>query len=187
MNYYKNGNQIIATVGTLNLPKITADEYQAKFAVTDRRIQAQSRIEEARRPLTESEVSRLLIAQQINTLTVDDQTALRMLEFYPAWVAGVAYSAGYKVQHGGRLWRCRQAHTSQEEWEPENVPALWEEICETHDGSLYDPIPYEGSMALENGKYYSQDGVTYLCNRDTVNPVYNPLRELVGIYVEEVR
>lgn len=30
---------------------------------------------------------------------------------------------------------------------------------------------------------YSQDGVTYLCNRDTVNPVYNPLRELVGIYV----
>ena len=38
-------------------------------------------------------------------------------------------------------------------------------------------------MALENGKYYSQDGVTYLCNRDTVNPVYNPLRELVGLYV----
>ena len=34
---------------------------------------------------------------------------------------------------------------------------------------------------------YIQDGVTYLCNRDTVNPVYNPLRELVGIYVEEVR
>ena len=187
MNYYKNGNQIIATVGTLNLPKITADEYQAKFAVTDRRIQAQSRIEEARRPLTESEVSRLLIAQQINTLTVDDQTALRMVEFYPSWASDTAYPAVYKVQYGGKLWRCRQAHTSQEGWEPENVPALWEELCETHDGSRYDPIPYEGSMALVSGKYYSQDGVTYLCNRDTVNPVYNPLRDLVGIYVEEVR
>ena len=34
---------------------------------------------------------------------------------------------------------------------------------------------------------YIQDVVTYLCSRDTVNPVYNPLRELVGIYVEEVR
>ena len=44
----------------------------------------------------------------------------------------------------------------------------------------------EGNMALVSGKYYSQDGVTYLCNRDTVNPVYNPLRELVGIYVEIV-
>ena len=71
-------------------------------------------------------------------------------------------------------------------WERLGLPALWEEICETHDGSLHDPIPYEGSMALENGKYYSQDGVIYLCNRDTVNPVYNPLSELVGIYVEIV-
>ena len=39
-------------------------------------------------------------------------------------------------------------------------------------------------MALENGKYYIQDGVTYLCNRDTGNPVYNALSELVGLYVE---
>lgn len=146
---------------------------------------AQAEVEEKRRPMTAEEVTAMLINQQINTLEVDDQTALRMVEFYPEWVAGVAYSAGYKVQHGGKLRRCLQAHTSQEEWEPENVPALWEELCETHDGSRYDPIPYEGSMALENGKYYSQDGVTYLCNRDTVNPVYNPLRELVGIYVEQ--
>ena len=117
--------------------------------------------------------------------SLPDAAALEAVVLHPVWKAGIAYSAGYKAQHNGRLWRCRQAHTSQEEWEPENVPALWEEICETHDGSLYDPIPYEGSMALENGKYYSQDGVVYLCTRDTVNPVYNPLRELVGIYVEQ--
>ena len=117
--------------------------------------------------------------------SLPDAAALEAVVLHPVWKAGIAYSAGYKAQHNGMLWRCRQAHTSQEGWEPENVPALWEEICETHDGSLYDPIPYEGSMALENGKYYSQDGVTYLCNRDTVNPVYNPLRELVGIYVEQ--
>ena len=142
---------------------------------------------ESHKPITVNEVLAMLIPQQINTLAVDDQTALRMVEFYPAWATDTAYLAGYKVQYGGKLWRCLQAHTSQTGWEPENVPALWEEICETHDGSLYDPIPYDGSMALVSGKYYSQDGVTYLCNRDTVNPVYNPLCELVGIYVEEVR
>ena len=136
---------------------------------------------ERTRPLTESEVARLLIAKELNSLTVD----VRMAEFYPEWASDTDYAVGFKVQHHSRLFRCLQAHTSQEGWEPENVPALWEEIRETHDGSLYDPIPYEGSMALENGKYYSQDGVTYLCNRDTVNPVYNPLRELVGIYVEQ--
>ena len=141
---------------------------------------------ERTRPLTAEEVTSMLIKQQINTLEVDDQTACRMREFYPEWAAGQAYSAGYKAQHNGRLWRCRQAHTSQEGWEPENVPALWEELCETHDGSRYDPIPYDGNMVLENGKYYTQGGMTYLCIRDTGNPVYNALSELVGLYVEAI-
>ena len=118
--------------------------------------------------------------------SLPDAAALEAVVLHPVWKAGIAYSAGYKAQHNGRLWRCRQAHTSQEGWEPENVPALWEELCESHDGSRYDPIPYHGNMALENGKYYIQDGVTYLCNRDTTNPVYNPLRELAKIYVEVI-
>ena len=168
---YVNGNHIEMT-----------DEEIARLQAEAEKAEAQER----HRPLTESEVSRLLIAQQINTLSVDDQTACRMKAFYPAWSAGVSYAAGYKVQDSGRLWRCLQAHTTQDGWEPENAPALWEEICETHDGSRYDPIPYDGNMALENGKYYRQDGVTYLCSRDTVNPVYNTLAELVGLYVEMV-
>lgn len=40
--------------------------------------------------------------------------------------------------------------------------------------------------AARTGKYYSQSGKTYLCNRDTGNPVYNTLADLVGIYVTEV-
>ena len=140
---------------------------------------------ERTRPLTAEEVTRLLIAQQINILSVDDNTALRMMEFYPEWAAGVDYATGYKVQHGGRLWRCVQAHTSQTGWEPENAPALWTEICETHGGTLDDPIPYSGNMALESGKYYSQSGAVYLCTRDTVNPVYSALADLVGMYVEK--
>ena len=141
-------------------------------------------LEEKYRPLTESEVNRMLIRQQINGLTVDDNTALRMVEFYPEWATDTAYTAGYKVQRGGKLWRCKQAHTSQASWEPENAASLWTEICETHDGTIDDPIPYDGNMALESGKYYLQDYVIYRCTRDTVNPVYQPLSELVGLYVE---
>ena len=140
---------------------------------------------ERTRPLTESEVSRMLIAQQINTLTVDDNTALRMVEFYPEWAENAEYTIGYKAQRNGKLWRCRQAHTSQTGWEPENAASLWTEICESHAGTLEDPIPYSGNMALESGKYYMQDGKVYRCTRDTGNPVYNALSELVGLYVEE--
>lgn len=143
-------------------------------------------IAERSRPLTESEVSRMLITQQINTLTVDDNTALRMRDFYPEWTPNTAYSVGFKVQYKGKLWRVLQAHTSQDGWEPENVPALWEQINETHAGTMDDPIPYNGNMRLENGKYYIQDNVIYLCNRDTVKPVYDSLDRLVGQYVEEV-
>ena len=141
---------------------------------------------EKSRPLTEAEVSRMLITAQINTLSVDDNTALRMLAFYPEWAFDTDYAVGYKVQRSGRLWRCIQAHTSQTGWEPEKAASLWTEICESHAGTLEDPIPYNGNMALESGKYYSQDGKVYRCTRDTGNPVYNALSELVGLYVEKI-
>lgn len=141
---------------------------------------------ERTRPLTESEVTRLLISQQINTLSVDDTTALRMLEFYPEWESGQAYTETYKVQYSGKLWRCRQAHTSQAGQEPSiDTASLWEEVCESHDGTQADPIPYDGNMALKEGMYYVQDDVIYRCTRDTINPVYNALADLKGIYVEE--
>ena len=161
--------------------ELTADEL-AQMEAASRR----ARLEEASRPLRSEEVLAMLIPQQINTLAVDDNTALRMLDFYPEWAAGQDYTAGYKVKRGGKLWSCLQAHTSQTGWEPENVQALWTEICETHNGTLADPIPYSGNMALESGKYYIQDYTIYLCTRDTGNPVYNPLAELVGIYVNNI-
>lgn len=158
----------------------TAEEIAAMQAE-----QTKYELMEKSRPLTESEVLAMLITKRINTLSVDDNTALRMKSFYPEWASGVSYAVGYKVQYGGKLWRCLQAHTSQAGWEPENTPALWTEICKSHTGTLADPIPYDGNMALESGKYYIQDYAIYLCTRDTVNPVYNPLAELVGIYVDK--
>ena len=143
------------------------------------------RLKEDSRPLTESEVLAMLIPQQINSLDVDDNTALRMLDFYPEWAAGTAYTVGYKVRKDGKLWRVVQAHTAQVGWEPENAASLWEQINETHAGTMDDPIPYSGNMALTAGLYYMQDWVIYKCTRDTGNPVYHALSELVGLYVEK--
>lgn len=151
-------------------------------------MQAESRrakLEESSRTLSESEVLAMLIPQQINGLSVDDNTALRMLDFYPEWAAGTTYTVGYKVRRDGKLWRVFQAHTSQTGWEPENAASLWEQINETHAGTLDDPIPYSGNMALTSGLYYMQDWVIYKCTRNTGNPVYHSLAELVGLYVEK--
>ena len=172
MKIYINGKYI----------EMTAEEIAAMEAEA-----AKFEAYERTRPLTAEEVTAMLVRQQINILNVDDNTALRMTTFYPEWAASAEYTIGYKVQRSGRLWRCLQAHTSQAGWEPENAASLWTEICESHAGTLEDPIPYNGNMALESGKYYSQDSKIYRCTRDTVNPVYNALSELVGLYVEEVQ
>lgn len=133
--------------------KQTAEEMEAI-----RQLDTLAKLNETSRPLTEVEVSRMLITAQINTLTVDDSTALRMKQFYPVWESGIAYTEtagrpiGFKVQYDNNLWKLRQEHTSQTGWEPENVPSLWEQINETHAGTLDDPIPYSGNMTLESGK-----------------------------------
>lgn len=147
---------------------------------------------EKSRPLTEAEVSRMLITAQINTLVVDDITALRMKQFYPDWAPDTTYTstagrpAGFKVKYNNKLWKLHLEHTSQIGWEPGKMTSLWEQIDETHLGYLEDPIPYSGNMTLENGKYYIQENIVYLCIRDTDYPVYSSLTDLVGVYVEKI-
>ena len=155
---------------------------------------AKAEAEEKHRPLSLGEVQEMMVRAQINTLAVDDAMALRMIAFYPEWESGKAYTSangcpvGYKATRNDRLWKLRQEHTSQDNWAPgeTGTESLWDEICESHDGTKYDPIPYNGNMALENGKYYTQDGVLYKCTSDTGNPVYHALSALVGTYVEVV-
>ncbi|MBY8872820.1 lytic polysaccharide monooxygenase [Micromonospora sp. PLK6-60] len=43
----------------------------------------------------------------------------------PAWQPNTPYAVGARVSYAGRVWQCRQAHTSLVGWEPPNVPALW--------------------------------------------------------------
>lgn len=144
---------------------------------------------EKHRLLTPDEVNQMFIKSQINSVEIDDQTSLRMLDYYPTWqeLIGQTVSQGFKFTYNGNLYKVIQSHTLSESWVPDNgTESLYTRIDEEHDGDLYDPVPYEGNMVLVNGKYYTQDNVVYLCFRDTVNQVNNPLSELVEIYVKIV-
>ena len=125
--------------------------------------------------------------------SLTDSDALKAKTIFPKWEDLVKVgsvdtdgNAGYRFSYNGDLYKCRSGNpTFAAEWIPGvGTESLYERIDEMHAGTLDDPIPYSGNMALEAGKYYSQGGVTYLCTRDTVNPVYNALADLVGLYVE---
>ncbi len=130
---------------------------------------------ERTRPLTEPEVSRLLIAQQINTLEVDDTTALRMVEFYPAWSAGQAYPAGFKVQHRGDLWRCLQEHTSQDGWEPDIAPSLWAKVLIPDETVIPEWEQPDSTNPYMTGDTVTHNGKTWVSAVD--NNVWEP-----GVY-----
>lgn len=133
--------------------------------------------------------------EEINTLGLTDEQALEVKEMFPMWDEFVdkVITAGTRFQYEGKLYEVLQDHTVRTHYQPSiNTAALYKEvILETNEegelnGILENPIPYEGNMVLENGKYYTQDGVTYLCTRDSGNPVYHALKDLIGLYVEVV-
>lgn len=133
-----------------------------------------------------SEARAMRAAMLAGAATLDDATAASAPLLFPRWRAGLDCAAGDRLCYAGTLWRVLQAHTAQDDWTPDVSPSLYERIDVAHAGTLGDPIPYAGNMALESGKYYAQDGAVYLCTRDTGIPVYAALRDLVGLYVEEV-
>lgn len=117
--------------------------------------------------------------------SLSDVDALKGIELFPLWKVNTAYSIDERIRYNTRLYKVRQAHTSQSNWTPDITPALYAEVEEPGQGDTPDnPISYNGNMELFKDKYYSQDGVVYICTRDTGAPVYNPLSALVGLYVE---
>lgn len=125
--------------------------------------------------------------------SLPDADGLKAKALYPRWeklvqLGSVTSEAGYRFTHGGNLYKCVNANpTFQSDWVPGNgTAALYVRIDEAHAGTLAEPIPYDGNMELKAGLYYIQSGVTYLCNRNTGQPVYNSLAELTRLYVETV-
>ena len=120
--------------------------------------------------------------------SLEDTDALDAVELFPLWAVGVLYEVkdGVKPRlvYNDKLYRVEQTHTSQADWTPDITPALYSEVAAQGQGDTPDnPIPYNNNMELVKDKYYSQSGVVYVCFRDTGIPVYNDLKDLVGLYV----
>ncbi len=126
-------------------------------------------------------------------VSLSDGEAATVPELITAWAYPVACAEGDRRSYGGKVYKCRQAHTSQADWTPDKTPALWAVIDAEHAGTQADPIPASRGMEYEYGKYYldSEDGKTYKCERigeaagGKIVLQYLP-HELLGQYFTEV-
>lgn len=130
-----------------------------------------------------------LIKILIKTTSLTDQEALQCKSLYPSWNSyiGKSLNTDEKITYKGHLYKVRQtiSQVLENQLPSIDTAALYEEIVEDHAGTLEDPIPYNNNMALEKGKYYSQNSKVYICIRDTGIAVYQNLSDLVNLYVNE--
>ena len=93
---------------------------------------------------------------------LDDNEAESVTILFEQWAVGVTYSVGDRRQYDGLLYRCVQAHTSQADWTPDVVPALWvrtstEEWPEwVQPSGAHDAYP-KGAKCGHNSKHWISD------------------------------
>lgn len=185
-NYYDEG------VG-LSAPRLEVPEDFEEVAKPENYEQPQVINQVQRLKRTDELIQRNI--EEMNSLNLSAVESLEVKNWYPIWGEtenfreGDTITAGTKMQYGDKLWKALQDHTLMGIYPPSiDTASLYKEVTPDDDtlGTKDNPIDYNGNMALENGKYYKQYDVVYLCVRDTVNPVYADLSGLVGIYVEIV-
>lgn len=62
-------------------------------------------------------------------ISIEDETALNVIELFPNWKSNVSYSIGDRIQYNNKLYKVNQSHTSQADWLPDKTSALYSEIA----------------------------------------------------------
>jgi chitodextrinase len=57
----------------------------------------------------------------------DDWSVLALSHLLDTWSAGESYEVGDRILFDGVEYEARQAHTAQSDWQPPDVPALWQQ------------------------------------------------------------
>ena len=144
-------------------------------------------------PVTYARAVKLRPIIEQAAVSLSDGEAAGVPELITAWAYPVDYAEGDRRSYGGKVYKCRQGHTSQADRTPDKTPALWAVIDAEHAGTQADPIPASRGMEYEYGKYYldGEDGKVYLCERTgeqaggKITLQYLP-HELVGNYFKAV-
>lgn len=96
-------------------------------------------------------------ANQTDEILIDNVAA------FPYWNGGgVSYSAGMLLQYDSSLYRVIQPHTSQADWTPDRVPALFTRVSVEEYPDWVQPTGAhdaygKGDKVAHNGKHWQSD------------------------------
>lgn len=88
--------------------------------------------------------------------SIDDVTATEHANLFTPWVSGTTYKIGDMRQYNEELYRCVQAHTSQDDWTPDVTASLWTKV-----GNPAEEFPAWSQPVGAHDVYNTGDKVTY--------------------------
>lgn len=94
----------------------------------------------------------------------NDETALTSKWMYAEWKTDTAYGVGSRIRYADKLYRCVQAHTSQDDWMPDVTPALWVEVSVEEWPAWVQPTGAHD--AYNTGDKVSYNGQHWICTVD---------------------
>ena len=141
-------------------------------------------------PSADDIVSQLKELAQAQVAELTDDEAKKVPALFHLWTdhkQGDSIAAGVREWYKGSLYKCITPHNWQSDWAPDVATSLWANVSEESqeaDGSREHPYQWEQGMTSYNGKYYTEEGILYLCTRDSGNPLYFPIASLIGTYFQ---
>lgn len=93
---------------------------------------------------------------------IDNVTAGEHVGLFAEWAYPIAYTVGQIRRYGGELYRCVQAHTSQEDWTPDKTASLWSKTADPAEEwpEWSQPVGAhdaygKGDKVTHNGQHYT--------------------------------
>lgn len=79
------------------------------------------------------------------------------------WQPGLSVQVGDVYSYGGFLWRCVQAHTTQNDWMPDKVLALWHKVEIIHENEKRIWLAEVDYAVGDTVFYPDEQGTEYEC------------------------
>lgn len=103
-----------------------------------------------------------------------DEDALDAIELFPVWAVNIAYDMGTRVRYAQNLYKCVQAHTSQDDWTPANNPALWSEVAKPGEIPVWKQPTGAQDAYMKGDKVYYPDKNSFVYESEIDDNVWKP-------------
>ena len=103
----------------------------------------------------------------------EDEQALESIDLFPKWMPQISIIKDKRYQYNGQLYKAVQYHTSQADWTPDVVPALFVKVSIEDWPEWVQPTGAHD--AYMSGDKVSHNNKHWICNTD--NNVWEP-----GVY-----